>query len=335
VNATDLQDCLEPPRAYHGQSRRASIRARPEDFRVQEILGFEPSGIGEHLYLELRKRNANTHWVAEQIARNFGLRTEDVGYAGLKDRHAVSTQWFSVRDPVAELEPGSMAIAGVEVLRWGRHPRKLRPGSHAGNRFRLVMRALAMDDELGARLELIGRLGVPNYFGPQRFGHDGQTLRQAIEWLEQGRPRLPRFKHGLYLSAARALLFNRVLTARVRHETWRTPLVGDVLAQALPTGPLWGRGRSATSGEALVVERDALAGTETVCEALEHVGLRQERRAMVLRPKDLSHEAAGDGAVSVSFALPPGAYATVVLREIADLEDLGASGPQSRGRRVA
>ena len=314
--------CLEPPHAYPKPAVSASIRGRPEDFRVEESLGFEPTGSGEHLYLQVRKRGANTRWVAEQLACHFGVAQADVGYAGLKDRHALTTQWFSVRDPSGGASAGSIAITDVEVLRWSRHPRKLRPGSHAGNRFDLILRDIDVNDALEARLALIGEHGVPNYFGPQRFGHDGQTLLQALAWLSGGRSQVRPFQRGLYLSATRAWLFNQVLALRVRNASWRRPMDGDVLENSLPTAPLWGRGRSATRGEAAQVECASLVGTEAWRNALEHVGLAQERRPMVLVPTHFSYESAEGEGLSLGFALGVGAYATVVLREIAGLHNL-------------
>ena len=321
MNESHIQACLEPPHAHPKPPVSASIRARPEDFRVEEFLGFEPTGTGEHLYLEVRKREANTRWVAEQLARHYHVAQSDVGYAGLKDRHAVTTQWFSVRDPTGGADAGSVAIADIEVLRSSRHPRKLRPGSHAGNRFDLILRDITLDDALEARLALIETQGVPNYFGPQRFGHDAETLRRALAWLSRRRSRVRPFERGLYLSAARGWLFNRVLGLRVLQGSWRKPLDGDVVENCLPTAPLWGRGRSATQGEAAQVESAALVGTEAWRDALEHVGLTQKRRPMVLVPSEYSYERANGDGLWLRFALPVGAYATVVLREIAGVRN--------------
>ena len=322
MNESHIQTCLEPPNAYPRTAASVSIRACPEDFRVEEELGFEPQGSGEHLYLHVRKREANTRWVAEQLARHYGVTQSDVGYAGLKDRHAVTTQWFSVRDPSGGAGSESIAITDVDVLRASRHSRKLRPGSHAGNRFDLILRDIDVNEALEARLALIGKHGVPNYFGPQRFGHDGQNLRRALDWLSGGRSRVRAFERGLYLSAARAWLFNRVVEWRVQNASWRMPMDGDVLDNSLPTAPLWGRGRSATRGEAAQLECASLVGTEAWRDALEHAGLAQERRAMVLVPTEYSYEKLKGDGLSLRFALGVGAYATVVLREIAGLRDL-------------
>ncbi len=319
--------CLEPPRAYPELGSSASIRSRAEDFRVDEELGFEPAGFGEHLYLQVRKRQANTRWVAQQLASHYAVRHEDVGYAGLKDRHAVTTQWFSVRDP-GHARHERIALADVEVLRVERHARKLRPGAHRSNRFHLTLRDATFDDRVEARLVSIARHGVPNYFGPQRFGRNGQTLIQAVTWLAGGRSRGSyskeygrSFKRGLYLSAARAWLFNRVLAMRVRNDSWRMPLDGDVLEGSAPTGPLWGRGRSSARGKAAQLEESALADIDDVRHALEHVGLMQQRRSLVLIPENLRYARECDDVFSLRFELPPGGYATVVLRELMGIRD--------------
>lgn len=330
MNEASLKAGLDPPRAYPDLDWSASIRSRVEDFCVDEELGFEPAGVGEHLYLHVRKRQANTRWVAERLARHYGVRNSDVGYAGLKDRHAVTTQWFSVRDPSGDACTERIGLEDVELLRAARHVRKLRAGMHRSNRFQLTLRDVPLHDQgdaLEARLKLIARQGVPNYFGTQRFGREGQTLVQAVAWLAHRRSRVRSFERGLYLSAARSWLFNRVLAIRVLNDNWRAAVDGEVLEGSDPTGPLWGRGRSTAKCQAAELERAALASTDDVREALEHVGLMQERRSLVLVPANLGYERKGDSAFTLGFELPPGGYATVVLRELMRVRDQRGDGP--------
>ncbi|QKT02344.1 tRNA pseudouridine(13) synthase TruD [Ectothiorhodospiraceae bacterium 2226] len=318
------------PYAYGGPRVRGRVRARPEHFQVDEEPLEPPLGEGQHLWVQVRKRGANTEWVARQLAQAAGVPPLDVGYAGLKDRHAVTTQWFSIdlagRDP----DPAGLAGEDYEVLAVGRHPRKLRRGELAGNRFTLQLTDLAGDlDALETLLPVLGEQGVPNYFGPQRFGRGGDNLRRAALMLA-GELRPPRHQRGLYLSAARSFLFNQVLGARVAADTWRTALAGEAPFyggqgyRRGPSGPLWGRGRSPVFGAAAQVERDALAPYAALCEALEHVGLKQERRALALPVADLAWQRTEEG-WQLSFWLPAGAYATSVLRELVELVDQPAA----------
>ncbi|WP_347329449.1 tRNA pseudouridine(13) synthase TruD [Marinimicrobium locisalis] len=314
---------LENTRAWGGPLIRGGFRAVPEDFQVDESLGFEPDGVGEHWLVQVRKRGDNTAWVAGQLARCAGVGVKDVGYCGLKDRHAVTTQWFSIYQPRGD-EPrwAELEAQGIMPLRWGRHGRKLRRGQHESNRFVIRLRDIAplkpgAGEHLDEHLQQIAANGVPNYFGPQRFGWDGGNLVRARDWLVHGRAIRQRQQRSMALSAARSWLFNRVLEARVRGGSWRTTLPGEPLAEA--TGPLWGRGRPLVQGQALEFETEALAQWGDWLAKLEHVGLNQERRALGLRPEGLSwHREEGD--LVLAFALPPGTFATAVLAELADLD---------------
>lgn len=316
MNDSAFVAALDPPRAYRELAASASIRTRPEDFRVDEELGFEPAGTGEHLYLQVRKRRANTRWVAARLADHFSVKRMDVGYAGLKDRHALTTQWFSVRDPSRSATAATVAIPDVEVLREQRHVSKLRPGAHFGNSFELTLRDVTFEAQLRARLKTVASTGVPNYFGPQRFGRDGRTLERGMSWLSGGRPRIGRFERGLYLSAARAWLFNRVLAMRVGNRHWLTPLAGDVLEDGAPTGPLWGRGRSPARCRAAALEEAALMDASEIRDGLEHAGLVQERRPLALVPRNLRYERLDDTVFALRFELPPGSFATALLHEL-------------------
>src|SRR5690606_37015354 len=217
---------LAPPRAFGAPLGVARTRETPEDFVVEEELGFAPAGDGPHLLVKVRKRNANTEWVARELARAAGCRPGEVGFAGLKDRHALATQWFSVpRSPGAQARLAELRGAQFEVLEWHAHSRKLPRGALLGNRFLIRLRGLAAADEaIAARMEAIARAGVPNYFGPQRFGRDGANLDRIHAGLRALSPR----ERGFVLSAARSLVFNAVLTERVRDGTWQHIEPGDV-----------------------------------------------------------------------------------------------------------
>lgn len=313
---------LDFPWAYGKPTHSGDFRFQPEDFQVDEVLGYEPQGEGEHVYLHIRKRGENTAWVAEHIARLAQVNINDVGYGGRKDRHAVTTQWFSVYLPKAT-EPDWQLLSSdsLQVLGYHRHPRKLRRGDHAENRFSIRLRNIdaAAVTDIEQRLQSIREQGVPNYFGEQRFGHYGNNLT-AAQQLFEGRPIRDKQKRGLVLSAARSYLFNQVVAARVRKNNWSMLLAGD--PENFPSGPLWGRGRLTSSAATLAAEEDALRDWAEWCNALEHVGLQQERRGLVLNPRDLNWQWENDLSaqhLSVSFTLGSGAFATAVLREILEL----------------
>ncbi len=319
-----------------------TIRAVPEDFQVDEDLGFEPDGAGEHVFLNIRKRNANTDWVARQIARAAGVRPTAVSYAGMKDRNAVTTQWFSLQLPGRDMPDWTpLRSDNLQVLNAVRNSRKLRRGALRGNRFTLVIRELSgVPAELGSRLQRIVAQGVPNYFGGQRFGHDAGNLDKAEAMFKGTLKVRDRHIRGLYLSAARSHLFNQVLSRRVTDGTWNQVLLGEALMlngsrsvfvadtvdamieQRLaafdlhPTGPLWGCGTSMAREQALAVEQGTLADYATFRTGLEHAGLSQERRALRLRVADLSWEFPAAETLRLSFSLPAGAYATSVLKEL-------------------
>ncbi|MFP6816014.1 MAG: tRNA pseudouridine(13) synthase TruD [Pseudomonadales bacterium] len=310
------------PKAYTELGCIAGFKAWPEDFEVDESLGFEPAGTGEHLFLRLEKRCTETRLLAQEVAQAYGVASIDVGYAGMKDKHAVTRQWFSVCTP----ESVDVALAaGFRVLDDSRHERKLRRGQLARNTFAVLLRGVS---GVGwqERLAVIAERGVPNYYGPQRFGRD--NLARAREWLPLRRRRsISRFKQGLYLSVLRSFLFNQVLGRRVRDGCWRDLLPGDVRASEDPnaatyaaaTAPLWGRGRSATTALAGDLEAAALEPHAQLCEGLEYAGVRQQRRALVLRPDNLSWTASGLD-LSLRFDLLPGCYATTLLSEVFALD---------------
>jgi tRNA pseudouridine13 synthase len=324
------------------------IRSRPEDFRVSEELGFEPHGSGEHCLLRLRKTSCNTMWVVRCLARSARVPQRDIGFSGLKDRHAVTDQWFSLPAGKANsLDHDQLREAGLEVLQQSAHRKKLRRGSHAANRFRIVLRNVTGDRaKLPARMEDIQRLGVPNFFGPQRFGRNNNNLCLAKS-LAAG-ARIGRAERGFALSAARALIFNELLSRRVAAKTWDRLQAGDAaglsgsrsffLVEAVdsviggrlacgdihPTGALWGKGELHTSGDVEDFEQSVAGEYPDLCQCLVRHGLVQERRHLRLMPDRLDwqvEELAGYPALTLEFALPAGAFATSVLREIVTVTD--------------
>jgi tRNA pseudouridine13 synthase len=304
----------------------ADFRTVPEDFQVTENLGVEPSGAGEHVLLHVQKRGDNTVWLAKRIARIAGVKPSDVGYCGLKDRHAVARQWFSVYMPKGD-EPdwSELNSETVTLLDVTRHVKKLRRGAHKSNHFVISLRNIEGDiDDLIQRLENVKRQGVPNYFGEQRFGHDANNLNEAHKLLVDGVKINNRQMRGLYLSAARSYIFNEVLSRRVSDNSWLTLMKGDVVdsnEDNAPTGPLWGRGRLTSAGDCLVLEELVLEPLREWCHGLEHVGLSQERRALLLTMNNFSYQFKQES-LELSFDLPPGCFATAVLRELCQLNDV-------------
>lgn len=331
---------------------RAVMRSVPEDFEVDEDLGFEASGEGEHLLLRIEKRSANTVWVAQQLARWAGIVEHAVGYAGLKDRHAVARQTFSLhianrRSPPLE----TLAIEGVRVLSSEWHRRKLPRGALSGNRFILQLRSIEGDPtDIDARLQAIAARGFPNGFGAQRFGRDGGNLQRARALFEGAR--IKRAERGMLLSSARSAIFNDVLAQRIDDGSWERGGDGDVwmldgrsshfgpepfdeaLAERCtalaihPTGPLWGRGALPTTGAVQALETAAAMRHRDLAEGLERAGMAQERRALRARARELAWAFHSDATLELRFGLGRGSYATALLDALGMVEDAGGrAGP--------
>jgi tRNA pseudouridine13 synthase len=337
-----LRPYAQLPHAFGTPAAAGEIRCQPEDFQVDETLGFEPDGEGEHLLLRIRKRNSNTGWVAGELARLAGVPMRDVSYAGLKDRNAVTSQWFCVR-LAGKAEPNWHQLESEELtlLQLGRHRRKLRRGALRENRFRILIRNLQGDREaLERRLADIKKRGVPNFFGEQRFGHQENNLRMADFLFEGKLKKLNRNKRGMYLSAARSYLFNQVLAQRVQTGDWEQALPGDLMmldgSRAIfspqeideeirhrveildihPTGPLFGAGPSGTGQEVQALEQRILETHTVWLEGLGRFGLKSERRALRSRIRELEWSWPAEDQLELRFGLAPGSYATTLLREI-------------------
>ncbi len=309
---------LEFPHAWGGPLGTAHFRTRPEDFVVDEELGFKPEGSGEHLFLHLRKRNQNTRWVAEQLAALAGIEPVDIGFSGMKDRRAVTSQWFSLYLPKRDPDLSLLSqIEGVELLASRRHSRKLRRGDHRANHFVIRLRQCSVAKaDFEQRLRHIAVSGVPNYYGEQRFGHDCNNLiefeRRFVNGARKSRRGEPRKRdQGLYLSAGRSWVFNRILATRVERGTWNVAMESE----ARPEGALWGRGRSTAVSAVSDLEQQVIDTLPGWGNALEHSGLAQERRPLVLIPEEFNWKIKS-GDVVLDFSLLPGHFATSVLREL-------------------
>jgi tRNA pseudouridine13 synthase len=312
------------------------LRVSPEDFRVYEVLGFEPDGDGEHVFLHLEKRQLNTQELAQRISTLSGIHPRDISFSGMKDRNAVTRQWFSVR-MAGKAEPDWHQLESDEVslLCARRHRRKLKRGVHRANAFRLVLRELSGDrEQIEQRLQQLRTRGAPNYFGEQRFGRDGSTLTQARQWMASGGRRISRNKRSLYLSALRAYLFNSLLAERVEAGDWDRVQPGDTcilrgtrsqfLCESVdedieqraregdlhPGLPLWGRGGQVSGRCAELLSRE-----REICDFLECAGLELGWRPARLIPDDFCWQFCDDGSLQLEFSLGVGSYATALLAE--------------------
>ncbi|MGC3873135.1 tRNA pseudouridine(13) synthase TruD [Halomonas sp. GXIMD04776] len=342
---TETSDAIWPPvwpHAHGGPLAVGDYRGAPEDFVVEECLGFEPEGHGEHLWLWVEKRDLTTLELARRLARACDVTPRQVGFSGMKDRVAVTRQWVSVHLPGREAPTDLIERLGntpVQLLEQHRHPRKLKRGVHNANRFILrISGAVGEHPALEQRWKTLCERGVPNYFGPQRFGPGGRNLFRARDVLRRGwRKRDDR--EGMLLSSARSYLFNGLLAMRVAEDNWATPLAGDVLmldgsasqfvaeqqdetlverASRLdlhPSGVLWGTGRSLAQGEAARYEQRLNDEHPGLCKGLERAEVRLARRALrvSLGAPTLSRD---ESSLILRFELPRGAFATAVLREL-------------------
>lgn len=322
------------------------LRAQPEDFRVEELPAYLPQGAGEHVYLWVEKRGLTTPDAARLLARHAGLRDRDVGYAGMKDKRAVTRQWFSLALKDAARFEGFSA-PGLAVLEVARHANKLKTGHLRGNRFVIALRAVPPDAAFRARavLDALARRGLPNAYGPQRFGRDGSTsslgraLLTGAAHPDLGRAERDGRLKRLALSAFQSELFNALLARRLGDASWDRALPGDVLQK--PTGasfvcedpaldqprldafelsvagPMFGPKMLAATGAARAHERAVLADAG-VDEALFAQGgelTQGARRPLRVRLGEPSVELQGE-VLTLSFTLPRGSYASVVMGEV-------------------
>lgn len=327
---------------------QADLRTNNSDFIVKEILPFTPTGEGEHHMLHVRKNGMNTVYVAEILAKFAKVHPKEVTYAGQKDKNAITEQWFGIRIPGKETpEWTELNDDKLTILSSSRHSKKLRIGALLGNRFVLTLRNINDTADVESRLQQIAKLGVPNYFGEQRFGHDGKNLILGRQMLSGGRNIKDRHKRSMYLSAVRSNIFDQVVSFRLANHQVDTVagdcvmLAGsksyftaevwdDVLNSRLAekdiqlSAPLWGRGTPLAQGEALALELTPLAELSADLQGLEEAGLSQERRPLLLEPQGMKWQFDADTLI-LEFVLPAGSYATSVLRELADYQDVQES----------
>ncbi|MEY1661496.1 tRNA pseudouridine(13) synthase TruD [Isoalcanivorax beigongshangi] len=343
---------MTPTPGAHGAVPASGVlRSRPDDFIVDEQMGFAPDGEGEHLWLQLCKVNWNTTDLALALARMAKLPLRAVGYSGLKDRQAVTTQWFSLHLPGREDPDLSALPDGVTLVSAARHRRKLNRGTHRANRFDLRLRQADGDvAAVAERAALIRAQGVPNYFGVQRFGRYGDNAERATAWL-LGEGEAPRKQalRSLWLSAVRSDLFNQVLAERVRQDNWQRWLPGDILqldgrsalfqgdddpqvaarvaaGEVHPTAPLPGDGGMSSSGLCAALEASVLAPSSAVIAALASHQVSAARRATRLPVADLQVDWEADQVLRVQMSLPAGAFATTVLAELVALRQMDNHG---------
>lgn len=329
---------------------KATFKQSPEDFCVEEILGFEPDGEGDHVFLQIQKRNLNTQDIVDTLTRFADVKNVDIGYSGLKDRLALTSQWFSV-NLTGKTEPDWLALENecVHCLTISRHKRKLKRGTHQANRFKISLRDLEGDrEDIKQRLQRVQTKGVPNYFGEQRFGRNQSNIAQA-EKMFRGNIRVKsRHKRGLYLSAIRSMLFNFVLSHRVKLANWDKAVAGELLVldgthsyfqceagddsihariesgDVHASGPLWGKqnkekGRIDYESPYFELETSILSEYAHWCEGLERAGLMYDRRSLRLPVSDLTWNFTDKGDLQLGFILPAGGYATTALRELCQL----------------
>ncbi|WP_462170966.1 tRNA pseudouridine(13) synthase TruD [Pseudoalteromonas xiamenensis] len=325
---------------YGKPTATAEFKTLPEDFVVDEVMDIEFTGEGEHVCLQIIKRGENTISLAKAIAKAAGVGLRDVSYAGLKDKHGVCTQWFSV--PVAIKKDIDFSLLNNEqrmVIQQLRHNRKLRTGCHKGNRFEITLRNVSDIRAILARINAV-RQGVPNYFGEQRFGFDGHNLTMA-ERMFDGEVIRDKKLRGLVISAVRSALFNHVVSKRVEAHglavSWPREIfllegsnaffeedLSDANVARLLEGdihlsaPLFGKGDRGIVEQ----ERHWLESYQKWCEGLCQLGLKMERRALRLVPQNFTVESVNETTLKLGFELPKGTFATAVLRELALYQDV-------------
>lgn len=319
----------------------AKIKAKPEHFQVREDLGFDFSGQGEHLMVRIRKTGENTSFVANELAKACGVKSKDVSWAGLKDRHAITEQWLCVHLPKAETPDFSAFLAqypSIEILATARHNKKLRPGDLIGNEFVVTLSEVSDVEDVLKRLERVASLGVPNYFGNQRFGNNGNNLQEAKRWGRENVRSRNQNQRSLYLSAARSWIFNRIVSARLEQSLFDRILIGDILfdgeqqlqvtadniaelqsrfhlGEVVISAALAGDNALPTQGEALALEQPHLDAEPDLMALIRGNRMRHDRRAIALKPDNLSWEVEGSN-VTLRFSLDAGSFATSIIREL-------------------
>ncbi|WP_407901788.1 tRNA pseudouridine(13) synthase TruD [Providencia rustigianii] len=327
----------------HGKPLSSGVlKSIPEDFVVKEDLGFELDGDGEHVMVRVEKIGCNTLFVAEQLAKFAKISARAVSYAGLKDRHAVTEQWFCLQMPGKETPNFALwQLEGCRVLAVTRQKRKLRIGALKGNQFEITLRDISNSDDVELRLQKVAEFGVPNYFGKQRFGRGGQNLVQARRWANQEINVRERNKRSFYLSAARSAMFNEVASARIESNSAQNVMLGDALqltgrgswfvataeelaalqgrvesSELSVTAPLPGDGELGTQDDALAFETQCLESYQPFMALMKSERVSPARRAVLIKPQNLQWQWLDASTVKLQFFLNSGSFATSVVREI-------------------
>ncbi|MBX2849494.1 MAG: tRNA pseudouridine(13) synthase TruD [Acidiferrobacterales bacterium] len=329
--------------AYRHPDLSATLKSKVEDFQVIENMDIEPTGEGEHIWLQITKQQQNTDAVAKAVARHTGVSYRDVGYSGLKDFNAITQQWFSVYLPKEKIiDWAAFSLKGVVINQVKRHQRKIKRGTHKSNSFKIKIRDLDGDlDLLQERVQEIKCNGVPNYFGAQRFGRGCNNMTQAYAMLVNGQTVKGHHLKSLYFSAARSWLFNCIVSQRIKSNRWRslyqnepTNLNGtnsiysaessaseETRLASLdihPTAPLWGDYSPDSVdkySELHNFEQSAIEHHADIQKGLSSCGLRYQRRPIRMQVADL-RLAQGEKEATLSFTLLKGQFATSVMREI-------------------
>jgi tRNA pseudouridine13 synthase len=322
---------------------KAKLKVVAEDFRVIEQLGFPLTGSGEHLMLRIRKRGENTSFVANELAKACGVQSRDIGWAGLKDRHAVTEQWLSVYLPKSEGIDFSEFLAQyphIEILEQTRHNKKLKAGDLIGNQFELRLTQVTDVDAVIERLNAIKQSGVPNYYGTQRFGRNGSNLTEARRWGKENVRSRNQNQRSLLLSSARSWIFNQIVAARIDQNLFDQLLIGDIVeyhaelvtvtaenvaqlqqavtdGEAMITAALAGDNALPTQDQGLALEQTYLDNEEALMSLIRSNRMRHDRRAIKLLPQNMTWQTDNE-LVIVSFGLPAGGFATSVLREVVE-----------------
>lgn len=321
----------------------ALLKAECADFVVKEQLGYDMSGDGEFVAVKVRKTDCNTLFVGEQLAKFAGISARNMSYAGLKDRKAVTEQWFSLQMPGQPTPDFSQfSLEGVEILEVTRHQRKIRIGSLQGNHFEILLRNVEETDELKVRFDFMAKNGFPNYFTEQRFGRDGNNLTQALRWANGEIKVKDRNKRSFYLSAARSEMFNLIVSKRMELDLAQQILVGDVLQlngshswfvvdesedlaqlqqrlaqqDVLLTAPLIGEEEKS----AVDFENEIFAQHQALFALMRQERMKAARRPILMQPQNFQWQFEPNG-LRLQFALPAGSYATALIRELVNIEN--------------
>ncbi len=329
------------PHLYGEPKASALLKAQPQHFVVNEELGFELTGEGEHVLLRIEKTGENTSFVANELARFCKIKSKDVSWAGLKDRHAVTQQWLSLHLPKQDVDFAvfEAQYPSIKILEQTRHNKKLRPGDLVGNHFEVTLTEVSDVEDVERRLQLVAKQGVPNYFGEQRFGRDGNNVTEARRWGRENVRTRNQNKRSLYLSAARSWIFNRIVAARIEQQQFEQPILGDIVQigdetvlinqsnvgtvlnqDVLITAALAGDNALPTAEQALAIEQRVVDAEADLMALIRGNRMRHDRRPISLKAQDFSWEWQGNQ-VTLRFYLDSGSFATTVVREIANASE--------------